>query len=1024
MRGRRDAEQAPRGSVTLVTAVLFLAGCALAPAAAQPVGALHHTGWFAGRDLPIGGVSRIARTPDGYLWLGTIDGLVRFDGVRFVTVNARSRPELASATAGTTDPLALDRTGALWIGRSDGALVRYRDGRFAVIHAPAGEGPRIDQIVEDGSGRLWLLGGGRLFVWRGGRPAPAALPPEVPATGITGIAADSGGGIWLGTGDRGLWRIGGSGARQEPHPHPPRDPRVRPLLVTRDGTLFVAGDGMQVLRDGRWSEVRIGGRAIQPGSAIDSPDGSVWIATAGDGLLHWHDGALTRYSVEAGLTSALAEDLLLDREGTLWATTDAGLDRFRASPFRTIGRDQLPFAVPLHTEGDANGGVWAMSYETRRTHLLVNGAIVNESGPPSVTTIPGTDVLLTRSRGGGVWLFGLHDDRVYRIRDGLTRTVAASPGLAWRGPRVGFEDASGTLWLGSGGGGFGRVADFAYTPVDLPRSGPWPRVASITGDDRGDIWVSVRDTALYRIGPLTAVQRFDREAGLTEVLFNLTLQSGDTLWATTQSGSLVRLIGGRPAYLRIPDVVAALSAGSVVLVPTPTHLWLGTQGGIGRVRLDALHAAADGGERIPLPQWFGEADGLEVARTSRTNVRAGFVARDGRIWFATPVGLAVVDPENIPSNPVAPTPIIEDVRVTGRSGPAESSTRIAPDPERVEIHYTATSLRMPERVRIEYRLDGADRAWVTGGVPRVATYTQLRPGRYRFRVRAWNEDGVPSLREASLALHVLPSWHQTAWFSAALAAAVAGMGAGVVVLLQRARQRRIEDRIRASFEATLAERTRIASELHDTLLQGFTGITLQLQAVQKTVANAAPATAEALARLLGLADSTLRGARQMVWDMRAPELEEHDLPDALERAARDAIGNQDIRIGFQVRGSRRRLAPAVETAAFRVGREAVLNAVRHASPAVIHVELELGDAELRVTVRDDGCGIAPAAIAAGANGGRLGVLGMRERAVRAGGSLDIRGSPGAGTTVSLVLPLPRSPHPQDVSTRGTSAAPG
>jgi signal transduction histidine kinase len=302
---------------------------------------------------------------------------------------------------------------------------------------------------------------------------------------------------------------------------------------------------------------------------------------------------------------------------------------------------------------------------------------------------------------------------------------------------------------------------------------------------------------------------------------------------------------------------------------------------------------------------------------------------------------------------------VEEVSVGGRVLADTRDLRIPARPDRVEIRYTATGLRMPEHVRIEYRLDGADRDWQIGGPLRAATYTQLDPGRYTFRVRAWNEDGVGSTRDAVLHFRVEPAWNQTAWFVALVVLSVMGVAAGGAYGAHRIRSRQSAERMRAGFEAALGERTRLARELHDTLLQGFTGITLQLQAIHRTVADVSPAAAVTLERVLGLADNTLREARQMVWDMRPTELIDQDLPAAIADAVKAAAAGTPIVPRVQVTGIKRRLPPAQEVALLRIAREAVSNALKHAAAAAVDVELIYEAGSVRLAVRDDGRGLSP-----------------------------------------------------------------
>jgi signal transduction histidine kinase/ligand-binding sensor domain-containing protein len=971
---------------------------------------MHHTSWIAGRSLPVTGVTGVARTPDGYLWLGSTVGLVRFDGARFVVLDGRNTPALRSERPGGHTPLLVDRSGTLWIRRADDALVHFRDARFTVAVEADSARPRIDYASEDGTGRVWLVGGRRARIWRDGRLADPDLPRHITDDGITGVVAHNAAGVWVGTSSRGLWHVTSDAARRLDRPHAPADALVRPLLHARDGRLWVGGDRLQIFDGVGWSQVRVEDVPVLAYRVAEAVDGTVWLATAGSGVVRWRQDGIDRFSAASGLTSPVARGLLLDVEGSVWITTEGGLDQLRPAAFTTIGRPQgLPFDAPLTAFGDATGAVWAMDHASFRTYRLDGGAVRGHHGALAAEAIPGTDVAFASAVDGGVWLYRLHDDLVYRYRDGKATPIQAAPGLAWTGPRRGVEAADGTLWLGAGAGGFGTVRGFHYEPFPLPGLGDAPPVAALAAGAAGSVWVSVaRQPLIFEIAAGAVVRRIDVASGLPAPVLHLAHESGDTLWATTADGALLRIAGNRITAVGVPEVANALAAGTVALLLSRGHLWVGSAGGIARLPLDGLHAAADGAVPPPVAEWFGEPDGLRIGRTNGTNAPAGFRAGDGRLWFSTPAGLAVVDPENMPLNPVPPLAIIEEVRVAGGAAVGTDGT-IAPNPERLEVHFTATSLRTPERVHIEYRLDGADPDWIPSEAVRSAAYTQLTPGRYAFRVRARNEDGVPGVVEATMAFRVLPAWYQSAWFHLLATIVVATAGAALVAAAIRASHRAATNRIRERYEAALDERTRMARELHDTLLQSFTGITLHLQSIEPLIVDAPADATAALARILALADDALREARMMIWDMRAPELEGHALPEALETVAKRTVDGAPLTLSFAVQGPQRRLPLELETTVLRVGREAAANVVRHAGAQAVSITLTYLSDAVTLQVRDDGRGIDPERPAAMAGTGHWGIRGMHERAARAGGSLEIRRGADRGTAVELRLPTGSAP---------------
>jgi signal transduction histidine kinase len=337
---------------------------------------------------------------------------------------------------------------------------------------------------------------------------------------------------------------------------------------------------------------------------------------------------------------------------------------------------------------------------------------------------------------------------------------------------------------------------------------------------------------------------------------------------------------------------------------------------------------------------------------------------------------------------------IEALTVDGRDVPLAERVTIPPHAQRIELRFTGISLLVPRQVRFRYILEGLDRNWVEAGPQRSATYTHLRPGAYRFRVVAANNDGVWNQAGALLAIQMLPAFYQSWWFYLLLVGALVLATYGAL----RSRQRQLERR----FALVLAERTRLAREIHDTLLQGFTGITLQLQALLGRLAIPTEAKEE-FERVLGLADRTLVDARRAVWDMRTPELERQGLADALVQAARAAADGSEIEVRSRVLGKPRRLAPAVEAALFRIGQEAAANAVKHADARVLEMELAYQRRAVRLVVRDDGRGF-PTDDEVRGHAGHWGLIGMHERAEQAGGRLTITGREGLGTEVVVTVP--------------------
>lgn len=1014
-----DRRPGPPG-VPVALAVLAVGALLLrtGEAGAQPLPGWHHTSWSRASAPPVGGGHSLAWSPDGYLWLGASGGLLRFDGVRFESVEGARVPALRSDRPGVFRPQIVDREGNLWVARPDGALLSYRDGAFRVVLEP---NPSVGStITEDGTGRLWLFGGdsATVHLLRAGRAERVRFPAPAPDSGIVSVVGDTAGGVWVGTGTQGLWHIDEGGPRRQPSPVDRTPDEVRPLLQDRNGALWSIGigldTGLHTLVGDRWTRVvpPISGEGgVRGRSAVQDAEGAVWIATFGSGLLRWWNGRFEQFTEAHGLSDANVRSVLVDGEGSVWTVTDAGLDRLRRADFVTLGRrDGLPFDNPYRLAQDSSGVIWASGAPDHRIYRLGGGVISGEPDPIGAVPLdlPTGDSydLLGAAAGGGIWI-GPHRGGLLRFRNG--RVEAFGVRATFPGERVSrlVDAPDGTLWIALERRGFGRVRDGHYEVVRLPVPEP-VRVLGLDRDAQGRVWVSPAGArSVYMLEADTVRARFGSADGVDDDVLDIADEDGVAVWGVT-GRSLLRFADRRVAVVSAPELGRIFAASPRLLV-SGTHLWIASEAGIASIPLPRLHAVADGATHGLEPRFFDALDGLSTPSITALNVAPLLRTSDERIWISTPDGMAVLDPEWATTNGVPPLVHVEDVAVAGRVEPAARDIAIPPNPARVAIRFTATGLRMPERVRIEYRLDDVDSTWVQADGPRVAGYTQLRPGRYVFRVRAWNEDGVPSPGESVWPFRVLPAWYQTWWFMGLGLLGVATAGSGAAVLVQRERGRRDATRTQLRFDAMLAERTRIARELHDTLLQGFTGITLQLEALRQRTGQEGTPASDSLARILAVADTTLLEAREMVWDMRAPELRASELPAVLEQACRAALDESTTRLRFRVIGLPRRVAPGVETTALRVGREAVANVAKHADATEVDFELAYEPLGIRLTIHDDGRGILPSELETATQTGHWGIAGMRERARIAGGSLLITGPPSGGTRV--VLSLPADPLP-------------
>jgi signal transduction histidine kinase len=432
--------------------------------------------------------------------------------------------------------------------------------------------------------------------------------------------------------------------------------------------------------------------------------------------------------------------------------------------------------------------------------------------------------------------------------------------------------------------------------------------------------------------------------------------------------------------------------------------WLAPRTGLLRLEPGELERAmADSGHSLRY-RTFDRLDGMPGA-IGITKLPVLARAMDGRIWVGADEGVAYIDPGSVIRTDLPLHVMVESARIDGREVPVMPMAPIPAGPRNIEIDYTATALSVAERIQFRYRLDGVDTTWREVGTRRRAYYTDLRPGSYHFRVSAndgsgqWNEAG------ASWSFQVLPAWYQTLWFRALVILTIGSFGGLIVWLLQRGRHALAQAALKHDYEVTLAERARIADDLHDTLLQGFTGVSLQLVKAENVLPGQPEVAAETIMRVQQLAQESLREARERVWEMRETVAASEDLAAALETIARDRTAGMPIEVIVSSAGSPRRLSRSVGDAAFRIGREAIVNAVRHAEARRLEIQLDFRAGILFLEVRDDGRGLTADGVAEAGKRGHFGIRGMRERAGGLGGRCEVRTGPEGGTAVVLELPI-------------------
>ncbi len=882
--------------------------------------------------LPANNVNFLAQSADGYLWLATSAGMSRFDGLRFELITPEAAPAFRGRLAYLVWPMERDRRDTLWVA-TDRGMVPYVDGAFTASPPDSTfESEAVQQLATDAHGVTYgVTVRGSVFRLVGGRYVRIPLP-GVPASDGYGIVADSDGTLWIAHDRAGLVRLRNGVATRFGAREGMGDDHATCVFRGRDGALWVGTrSGVARFEHGTFTPKIAfwGGLPTHPVyAAAETADGALWFATDGGGVVRvvrqqGGEYRSAKFTQRDGLTDDRAIAILADRDGNVWVGTRLGLNRFHPVPFQALTtRDGLPASAMGAILLDATGQLWLAPVAGG----LYRGRIVG--GRAEMTMVAPLDrgrvTTLAKGRDSSVWAGWDRGGATDFFPNGAQRSVGAADGVA-PGTVFAVVDApGGDLWIGTRGGltrliGYGTRAVRArnYTTQD----GLQENVAMRLWTHKAtDMWVG---NAAFSHIVGDSVRTFRAAEGLAAPLITaIHTDTSGSIWVGTHGG-LTRVLHGRLVALReaqgfVDEYVTAIEGDD------SGHLWIAGARGLTRLSLADLDSVADAvlagrASRLTSALTFGAVDGLPGQDFVLDASPGSFHAPDGKLWFSMAWGLAVVDPSRVPQDTLKPDVHIESLIADGQLIPHSEGVELPAETRRLEIRYTGVSMSDGAGVRLRYRLDGLDTSWVDAGAQRMAAFTGLPPGHYNLRVAARSARGAWSATEASLRFRVLPAYYQRWWFIAlVLALAIAA-----IALIARYRQKQLEARVHAVIE----ERTRMARELHDTLLQGFTGIALQLRAIgaRRQRALGSPNAPEqsraiddesisALDALVAVADATLTEARHAVWDMRAP-LRAPAGPggsafvDRLERSAREVIGAERIALDFAVAGERRPLPP-------------------------------------------------------------------------------------------------------------------
>jgi signal transduction histidine kinase/ligand-binding sensor domain-containing protein len=957
-----------------------------------------HTAWRIQDGFFTGTPQAIAQTKDGYLWIGTEGGLVRFDGVRFVPWNAPAGKQLPSTRIHS---LLGGNDGSLWIGTARGLANWDGLDLHNVSETPA----FVETIVQDREGTVWITRSqvrddtGPVCEVTGSMLRCHGSSEGIPFTYGQPLFIDALDNLWIGSSlglcrwkngadskiyfDRALSSFQGLSG-------------VAAIASGDDGSVLAgmrrAGKGLGLQRlsqDGSWQDyvaAGMDGAGLEVSALLTDRNGALWVGTSNRGIYRVHGAKADHFASADGLSSDSVQGFYEDREGDLWVATSRGIDRFHETSVVSFSiREGLAAEDVDSVLAARDGTVWIGN--TQALNVLRQGklsAITAKNGLP------------------GRLITSLFEDHAERLWVGIDNFLTVYEDSRFHivnkpdGKPVGVvvaitEDVEHNIWAATNEPALFRIQDLrVQEEIAPPRI---PRVGALAADTTEGIWLGLADgdLARYKRGQLEVLSSSRPNK---PPLRNLLVEGEDTIWAATPSGSYLWSNGKEETL----DSRNGLPCDEVYALARDNRqaLWLDTRCGFVVIEASEINRWP---EHPDVQLRVKTLDVFDGAQPGLTNFRPEISkSPDGKLWFANENILQTLDPEHLGSNNLPPPVCVEQIIADRKKYSPRANLQLPVQTKDIEIDYTALSLVVPEKVRFRYKLEGHDSEWQEPQNRREAFYTDLPPGNYRFHVIASNNDGVWNEAGAAVSFAVLPAVYQTAWFRICLVLAAGGM----LGLFYVVRMHRLAAAMQARFEERLEVREKIARDLHDTLLQGIYSASLHFDLANNRLPRDSPAT-PALQRGLDLLRQVSQEGRNALRSLRSPQTSTDGLEQAISLLPREFALPENIDFLVTTDGQRKALRPLIRDEAYLIAREAVINAFRHSQATRIEVEVDYASRNFCIFVRDDGCGIDSQLLKIGREG-HWGLAGMRERAEKIGGKLEVTSRVNAGTEVQLSVP--------------------
>jgi ligand-binding sensor domain-containing protein/signal transduction histidine kinase len=936
--------------------------------------------WQSQNGLPEETVQAFAQTPDGYLWVGTSGGLLRFDGARFRLFNHLNTPALSEDDVFC---LRVTRDGRLWIGTNGGGVIELQNGVFSSYPTEKGQSSAyVRAFTEDQAGLLWVATDGGLFWVRNGRLIRADKSLGRTISDAHAVLEDRSGRVWAGGSH--LYSLKDGQSREYPLPGNDNRNQVKSLLETSDGVIWVGTvSGLYRLRPGQNRLEPVPGVFGLIRTLRQAPNGELWAGAIGAGIFRIRGSQVTHLQAPSPLISNTVYSIFVDKDQNLWIGTLTGVMRLSETPIRNLALSEAAGADFSTVALDSDGSLWVASNQL----VHVQGDHVNPVRFPELGNVRIRNVL--RTRDGSFWI-GTIGGGVYRLSGKGTKHFTTLEGLSSNFVQVLMEARDGSLWIGTNGG-VSHLDRAGLHDLSTQNGLAANYIRALMEDRDGTIWVGTeRGLGAYRNGEffhdvLTAALG-------TERVWALYQDEEGGIWIGTHGDGLYHY---RDGHLSHYTAANGLTSDTIycILEDNRNHLWVSSPSGVMLLNRDELDAQARNPEQPFSLRNYAANEGNSSVQVLGGMQPAGALTRNGEAWFPTNLGLWRIRPDEM-QHPLLSKLDIDAVTVDGRQEPVAGKLELNADISRLEIGYEPVLLRSQNQLRFRYRLDGYDQSWTYASAQqRLVTYTNLPAGKYTFLVEAWETDHPEHVVRASLDILKMPHFYRTSWF-VALCMLV------VILLSFFAHQLRME-RMNGRFKAVLAERTRLAREMHDTLIQGCIAISALLKAASSSDVDDNESRSHLIDYAATQIHATVDEARQAVWNLRGEESTHIDLQSALQRMAERICHEHGVKMVNRLLGRPFSISLQATHEVLMVARESVFNAILHGHAQRIEVELAYFAESLSLTVKDSGQGFD---VAGAFSDGHFGLRGMRERIHRFDGEFEIESTPHHGTRVSVQIP--------------------